>query len=185
MTPRMRVTSTTREPNVPLLRKTMDFIREHRERWNQQAWFFAMDEDAQRERLGHVYTFNPDDLGSCGTVGCFAGWAAQFAGGKSILALPQAAYLRGKVHHRDMHLADLLVPEPEDEEVDLNCWLQEGHPMNGTWYVHSARRAQRVLGLGSYTATVVFGGANTFERLEGQVESLIEVGRLPGEEANV
>ncbi len=44
-----------RVPNEPLIREVLSFIDLHRERWNQDQYLAR---------------------GECGTVGCFAGWAA-------------------------------------------------------------------------------------------------------------
>lgn len=48
-----------REPNIPLLRKTLEHITAHPEEWDQETWA----------------TQTP-----CGTTACLAGWAVTFAG---------------------------------------------------------------------------------------------------------
>lgn len=60
------------EINVPLLRKTLEHVREHPEEWRQHSW-------GQYSRL------------SCGTVGCFAHHAVRLDGGKFISATRVAA----------------------------------------------------------------------------------------------
>lgn len=78
--------------NVPLLRKTLEFVSEHPEEWNQRTW---------------GYNF------PCGTVGCFAHHAcrlsgAEFVDAQHVLAAPGDPRDRIFVHlgKRVVHVSD-------------------------------------------------------------------------------
>ena len=65
--------------NVPLARKVMEFIREHRNQHNQSVWSSKRDVfDVQKGRY-----LNSSELAldtECGTTACFAGWACVLNG---------------------------------------------------------------------------------------------------------
>lgn len=66
------------EPNVPLLRKTMEHIKEHPEHWLQDT-YRIMVETGLAEAWGRSFHRQGLPL-ECGTAMCFAGWACDIAG---------------------------------------------------------------------------------------------------------
>jgi hypothetical protein len=82
--------------NVPLLTLTRDFLQENRPRHNQGVWFSAI----VRPLFSNPGLRGPElarmiaetSRTDCNTVGCFAGWAALFAGWRQWDKYPSTVY---------------------------------------------------------------------------------------------
>lgn len=109
-------------PNAPLLRRTLEHIKANPQQHDQTVWRTTT---------------------ACGTVACYAGWAAELAGGE---------WIGG---------GDLLVAVPEDDgkEVFFDA-------------IDAAARAQRILGLTEDQADALFYSENNLERIERIVDDL-------------
>ena len=116
--------------NVDLLRRTLAHIEANPEIWNQEDY-------------------------RCGSGLCFAGWAAQLAGGRWYTADP---------NHR---LAQFLVSEPADGNSELR-----GREFFGVRVSTVHPRAQRLLDLDDEDAEALFHPDNTIEDLRGFVAAL-------------
>lgn len=136
--------------NVKLLRETLEFIKAHPNDWDQDFWRWMPDpEDNEPER--------------CGTVMCFAGWAAEL-GGCRWVAKPHQAY------------AEYV----QSNEADRR-WLERNPDrgwafatVKGRQAVSVQVRAQRVLGLNDEQASLLFNGSNDLDVLEGIVDELCQ-----------
>ena len=112
---------------IALLRKTLDHITAHRDQWNQGVWVNGKAE----------FCLRAIDAGSCGTVGCLAGWAVLLAG--------------HQVDPWSQVVLDVNPADYQDDDVDLNM------------APHVAIVAQRDLGLPD--GHDLFYGRNTLNDL--------------------
>lgn len=113
--------------NVVLLRQTLEQIETHPETWYQNAY-------------------------RCNTGMCFAGWAAELAGGKW-LSSPGGA------------VSDLLIAEPDDGEDAL----YRGDVLS----IDASARAKRVLGIDEDQAEDLFAAGNDLDELREIVTDLL------------
>jgi hypothetical protein len=113
--------------NVALLKQTLAHIEAHPEEWDQTEF-------------------------RCGSGMCFAGWAAQLAGGRWYADNPDEA------------LGDALIAEPDDP------WAFEARA--GVRVVYAQLRAERVLGLDRKQANRLFAGSNRLPDLRRIVAGL-------------
>jgi hypothetical protein len=118
--------------NVPLLEKTLQAIKDNPKEWDQADW-------------------------RCRSGMCFAGHAAQLAGGHWLNPVATgAAY------------DSYLVADPDvDDEDDIN-----NHPYYGP-LVSAGVRARKVLGLRQGNTYGLFAGSNTLQDLEGIVADIV------------
>lgn len=120
--------------NVPLLTQTLAHIEANPSEWD-QTWY------------------------RCDTGMCFAGWAAQLAG--------------GKWHTSDPDLFDdldsYLIAEPGDDPATTT--LVDG---SGVRVVFAPTRARRLLGLSSSQACELFASGNRLDDLRRIVARLVE-----------
>lgn len=116
-------------PNVELLRRTLAHIEEPSTPWDQEDY-------------------------RCETGMCFAGWAAQLAGG---------VWVTGP----DDPWSDTLVADATDDPAFL-------HDVHGTEGISAARRAARILGLTPEQSYRLFAGGNDLETLRHIVDELCE-----------
>jgi hypothetical protein len=115
-------------PNIELLEQTLETIKANPKHWDQGVW-------------------------RCSTGMCFAGWAAQLAGGQWV-----------------DDSSDSLVPEVGDV---TGAWTRP---------VSAEERAMRVLEIEEEDADWLFAGCNTLEMIEGYVLQLKVDGHIYVEE---
>lgn len=142
--------------NKQLLRDTMAFIEDHEALWNQSVWH------------QHDHQQYKSEENRCGTVMCFAGWAATIDG---------CRWVGGK--NSD---ADQIYANRADERAFKNM-IVLGY-MNGRKVIPIRYRAQRVLGLSEYQADTLFDAWNTLDMLREYVDDLIN-DRMPESAENV
>lgn len=128
--------------NRELLERTLRAVEEHPERHDQDEWRYRPDCDREGQRR------------DCQTVMCFAGWAAELAGG----------FWADEVMIPGVSEA-LLLAEPGDENV---------HVTHGRRVVHVRDRAQRVLGLTSEQAHDLFEHTYDLREVREYVHELLE-----------
>lgn len=100
------------EHNVPLLRKTMEYIEENPDRWDQDNWFRV------KSAIGIIYEHEPvvpatteyyralNEHG-CGTTMCFAGTACWLSG-DTVVGLESVMTPEGQVVDVEERAAELL-----------------------------------------------------------------------------
>lgn len=120
--------------NPWLLRKTMEHIEQNPESWNQGTWW-------EPEDASHM----------CGTVGCFAGWAAHLDGGKHVM--------KSNGQPAPQHF----VPRPGEHYVQQ---------YRGQDAVILHVRAKNALGLDEFEFNTLASGANTLPMLRRYVDNL-------------
>jgi hypothetical protein len=129
------------DPNIELLEKTYAFIEAHPEHWQQTMW-------------------------RCKTGMCFAGWAAELAGGKWLTG-PASDEGDGK---NLLATEDYLVPEPEEAEYTRTLFVK-GDAVEG---MHVEDRAMRVLGIDNDDAEELFDGCNDLPDIRKAIDSIKE-----------
>jgi hypothetical protein len=128
-------------PNIELLEETYRFIEANPQHWNQRSW-------------------------RCKTGMCFAGWAAELAGGEWLLDARKAfTYDSDTV---DM-AGDYLVPAEGDVKRYKRTLVVEGETLEGT---HVEDRAARVLGLNYEESEALFDGSNDLEDLRRVIDDV-------------
>jgi hypothetical protein len=134
-------------PNVRLLRRTLKFIKDHPKAWNQDQWWKR---DPEFRPLAEVAPDLPKRItkvvGQCNSAGCFAGWAATFAGW-----LPDASFVERRTE------------AGYEQEATGNC---EKDGMRDTY----EGAASDELGLTDHQARMLFHASNTLEDLEEFVD---------------
>ena len=116
--------------NVKLLRKTLEHIKTHEDGWNQSDW-------------------------RCESGMCFAGWAAQLAGGVWLNRHPANRY------------SDTYLLAKKADGTD-------SFKHNDFHVVRASDRAQRVLGITNDQRCLLFASANSLEDLEDIVSRIEE-----------
>jgi hypothetical protein len=122
---------TTKTPDqVRRAYKVLDHIAKHPGDWNQGDW-------------------------RCDSGMCFAGWAAQLAGGKWVMAADAIGQ------------PELLHANKSDDPEDIRHTARRGfdEPLLAGEFVSARARAQRLLGLTDYEAGFLFAGTNTMPTL--------------------
>lgn len=140
---RMRIESLLGRPvsgrNPKLLRQVMAYIEQNPSDWKQGLWWAP-----RKDSDGHT----------CGSSGCFAGWAVALSGGK---------YAPG--------IEAVIADEKDDWTFSRN--MQD---LDGEWRHVSltsvSGRAARVLGLTGDDDDILFDGSNTLQDLRRYVDNL-------------
>lgn len=127
-------------PNIELLEATYTFIEAHPEHWQQTMW-------------------------RCKTGMCFAGWAADLAGGKWLTS-PASDEGEGE---NLLATEDYLAPEPGDDGRCTRSLYINGDTIEGT---HVEDRAMRVLGLNHDDAEDLFNGSNSLSDIRQAIDRL-------------
>lgn len=135
--------------NAERLQGTLDFILTHPDRHNQAIWFRKGSWD------------NPPDAETfeertCGSVGCFAGWAAFMYG------------------HEDNWRQASLGTETWVHQPKAHTYVD----MTLEHRVHVSDAAREILGLTKDEQLILFDGDNTIDMLVDMVSDLVDNGAL-------
>lgn len=136
--------------NIDLLRQTLEHIEATPDGWDQMAW---------RQQIDPEW----EEANRCGTTMCFAGWAAELAGG------------RWAVGARHFNYNDYLLKEADDPKDEAELMYIGISTSRYRRVVHVMDRAARILGLAE-SDNLFSVQYNTLPTLRRKVNKMIKWG---------
>jgi hypothetical protein len=161
---------------VELARRTLEWITEHPDLWDQGSWQYILFPDGRDPQVTRIESAAE---ASCGTVGCFAGHAVLLAGAKNVVLYDGTFNPEVTAEDREPGYRQV---EPGYRQVDQHDgpsrWMEVVLTPSGNLATIREYAAQ-ALGLSDYEMSSLFFEHRTLEELTELIEEWERTGVAP------